>query len=225
MAECVSRYGWYPISNLASPPVGSSPFGVDGYKTIAYETWIQLGGQVPDWYVVPAAYGDCVAGIQRGFDDLVRLELADRSPRIVIAEVSGAIGAALRDTPDHVAEISGTAAFSIATMFATEQAVRTVRDNGGLCVTVSEGDLLAAQRSLGREEGLFVEAASATAVASVELLRGSGAIDMDDCVVMLLTSSGLKDPASAARQQDPVLVVSDGADLDSIVADLAYGLS
>src|SRR5262249_45904751 len=37
MAEGVRQLGWFPISGYQAPPVGSVPFGIEAYKTIAYE--------------------------------------------------------------------------------------------------------------------------------------------------------------------------------------------
>ena len=54
MAEAVRAHGWAPMSGVANPPLGSNPFGVHGYKTIAYELWETLG-RVPDAVIVPGA--------------------------------------------------------------------------------------------------------------------------------------------------------------------------
>ena len=47
MRSAVNEFGWTPMSGLADPPLGSNPFGIDGYKTIAYELVEDLGRQ-PD---------------------------------------------------------------------------------------------------------------------------------------------------------------------------------
>ncbi|MFJ9589579.1 pyridoxal-phosphate dependent enzyme [Streptomyces acidicola] len=56
-----SRTG-LPVTNAVVPPVGSSPFGIEGYKMLAAEIRADLDGRLPDWVVVPASRG----GIWRG---------------------------------------------------------------------------------------------------------------------------------------------------------------
>jgi threonine synthase len=49
-----------------TPPVGSNPWGVEGYKTIASEIAEDLGFTAPDAVVVPSAYSDGLYGIWKG---------------------------------------------------------------------------------------------------------------------------------------------------------------
>lgn len=219
MRRATSSHGLYPISNASTPSVGSTPFGIDGYKTIAYETWLQLDQRVPDWVVVPVGYGDCLSGVARGFEDLVELGLTTRVPRLVAAEVFGAVGAAISGgaTP-RTGEPSSTKAFSIATTTATDQSIRTVQDSGGVAVTVGEDAIIDAQRLLGVEEGLFVEASAAAGFAAAASLAGDGHLRPEDQVVVLSTSSGLKDPLGAQAWQRPVVRAASGeADLRAVL--------
>jgi len=62
MREGIERFGWYPTSGFVTPPVGSNPWGVEGYKTIAYEVAEDLGWTAPDVVVVPSAYSDGSTG-------------------------------------------------------------------------------------------------------------------------------------------------------------------
>jgi threonine synthase len=63
------------------------------------------------------------------------------------------------------------------------------------------------QQRLAREEGLYVEPASAGALSAVAQLRDIGTIAATDKVVALLTASGLKDPAATAATQGDVLTI------------------
>ena len=36
-SELVRDEGWLSATNVWTPPIGSDPFGVDGYKTLGYE--------------------------------------------------------------------------------------------------------------------------------------------------------------------------------------------
>lgn len=219
MNEAVAEFGVYPVSNFLKPPIGSTPFGVDGYKTVAYEIWHQLEGEVPDWVCVPVGYGDCISGVARGFQDLVELGLAPRVPRLIAAEVFGAVGAAMAGTAmPRSGEPDSTSAFSIATTMATYQSLRALRDTDGVACTVDEAEIRAAQRMLGGGEGIFAEASSATAVAAIARLAAEGTIGPADTAVALLTSTGLKDPLGASTWEEPVVDVSGVADLAVILA-------
>src|SRR5262249_8050164 len=70
MREAVERLGWYPTSGFVLPPLGSNPYGIEGYKTLAYEVVEDLGGTAPDMVVVPSAYSDGLHGIGKGMAEL-----------------------------------------------------------------------------------------------------------------------------------------------------------
>jgi threonine synthase len=217
----IDEFGWYPASNTGQPPVGSSPYGVDAYKTIAYELYEELGG-VPDWVAVPVAHGDCIAGIWRGFAELRELGLIAQAPRLVGAELFGAAEQALAGGPLGPVETTPTTAFSIGGAFTTYQSVSAIRDSDGVSCTVSEDELVEAQRQLAATEGLFGEAASAVPLAAVRKLRAAGVIDAGDRVVALLTSSGLKDPAPVSASLPAVPVIEPTLDaLRAVVGDPA----
>ena len=221
MRSAIERYGLFPVSNAVSPSMGSTPFGVDGYKTLAYEIWLQLGEEVPDWVVVPVGYGDCLSGVARGFHDLVHIGLAPRVPRMVAAEVFGAVGAALAGTAlPRSGEPTSTSAFSIATTSATDQSLRAIRGTGGVAVTAAEDEIVAAQRLMAVREGLFLEASAAAGVAAAARLAADGVIRPDDTVVTLATSTGLKDPIGAAAWQRPVVNATSDEHIRTVIEQL-----
>ena len=91
----MKNFGWYPTSPFFGPVVGSNPYGMEGYKTIAYEIAEAFSWQPPDWCVLPVCYGDALHGMWKGFEELKALGWIDRVPRFVAAEVSGSLVAAL----------------------------------------------------------------------------------------------------------------------------------
>lgn len=197
MAQGVEQRGWVPMSGYLDPPPGSNPFGVDGYKTIAYELVESLGRR-PDVVVAPVAYGDGIAGVLRGFDDLLTMGVIDSLPRIVAAEPYGAFAAQLRIADPITPPPGGTVSFSIAAVTASWQGTDAIRRSGGTAVRVSDEDTMAAQRSLSATEGLYAEASSAITFAALAELVATGRIRPGEQVVLLGTSSGLKDPAATA---------------------------
>lgn len=86
-----------------------------------------------------------------------------------------------------------------------EGAVRAASESGGRILAVSDEEILQAQARLAREEGLFVEPASAASVAGLLRLVREG-VGIRGTVVAVLTGHGLKDPSTADRAPQPVHV-------------------
>lgn len=200
----VAERGWVPLSGFLDPPAGSNPFGVDGHKTIAYELVADLGS-APDVVVIPAAYGDGLAGIHRGFADLVELGVIPTPPRLVAAEPLGPYTALLPTgyRPGAVVDIRPSVAFSVATPYATYQGFSVI----SAAEAASEQEILASQLRLARDEGLYLEASSVLPLAVLDRLRAAGTVTSADTVVLLGTSSGLKDVGATATQLPPVPVI------------------
>jgi threonine synthase len=222
MRLLVAQRGWEPLSGYCDPPIGSNPFGVDGYKTIAYEIVEDLAA-VPDVVVVPAAYGDGLAGIVRGFEDLVTLGVTDRLPRMVAVDPLGAYKAAL--AAERTSRVAGrpTLAFSIATTIATEQGLSALRRSGGTAVgAISDDRLTSEQRRLAGASGLYLENASVAAIVACRDLAAEGWLRAGETVVAVGTSTGLKDvTATAAALPDVPLIPPDVAALDAALATAA----
>jgi threonine synthase len=210
MEYAVRNYGWFPTSPFFGPVAGGNPYGIEGYKTLAYEIAEQLDWRVPDWCVLPVCYGDALLGMWRGFEDMMALGWTDRMPRMVAAEVSGSLGAALADGGDAPPDMrinQQTVALSIGATRGTYQALDIVRRSGGSALTIGNDEMMRWQQTLSSGEGLYVEPASAAAPAAVEQLARAGSIAASETVVALLTASGLKDPAATALHQDDLILV------------------
>jgi threonine synthase len=209
MRLAVEEWGWVPLSGLVDPPIGSNPFGIDGYKSIAYELYEHLGG-VPDVVVVPTAYGDGLTGIFRGFSDLVTLGLSGSMPRMVVAEPLGPFSATLIDDSEVPAttESRPSVAFSVAGNVATYQGVRVLRETNGEAVVVGEDtEIMRSQLMLAADEGLYLEASSVIAVQAAERLATNHLIGEDEVIVAIGTSTGLKDVATTAARLDEVPLI------------------
>lgn len=225
MRQAVEERGWVPMSGFVGPPSGSNPFGCEGYKTIAYELHAQLG-DVPDVVVTPVAYGDALAGLARGFQDLVDLGLSTSVPRLVATEPFGPYGAALENgyQAGATVPVASSVSFSIATPMATWQGWDALVRTGGAAATVDDAATLAAQRRLASSDGLFLEASSATTVAALPSLIEREIVGASDRVVLLGTSTGLKDiPTTAAALPDVPVIEPSLAALDAALGELARG--
>lgn len=210
MEHAVHNYGWFPTSPFFGPVVGSNPYGIEGYKTLAYEIAEQLNWQVPDWCVLPVCYGDALLGMWRGFEDMMAFGWIDRLPRMVAAETYGSLGSALVSGVEMPADVRPNApsiAVSINATRGTYQALDILRRSGGTAVTINNDGLVYWQDLLARTEGLFVEASTAAGVAAVATLSRTGQIEPHHTVVSLLTASGLKDPSTLESMQGKLLTL------------------
>jgi threonine synthase len=160
--------------------------------------------------VLPVCYGDALIGMWRGFEDMRAFGWTDRSPRMIAAEIYGSLSAALASGSDALPDMPQThetVAKSTTATRSTFQALDTIRRSGGTATLVGNGDIMHWQQRLAREEGLYVEPASAGALAATAQLREDGTIAATDKVVALLTASGLKDPGATAALQGEVLTI------------------
>ncbi len=144
----------------------------------------------------PTDYGDAAARASKGLQELRRLGLIDRLPRLVAAERFGPLSRALALGLDHVPSVptGPTVAISIDSDVSTIQALDAIRATDGTALAVPEEAIVAAQLEVARAEGLFPEPSSACALAAARLLREQGWIGPNETVVALITSMGLKDP-------------------------------
>src|SRR5690349_20993064 len=228
MRQGIERFGWYPTSGFVAPPVGSNPWGVEGYKTIAYEIAEDLHWAAPDVVVVPSAYSDGLYGIWKGWTELQALGLVKHTPRMIAAEPFGPLANALErglDAPERVDAPAPSVAFSIASPYGTWQGFAALKESGGAGVRLTDEGVLEAQRALARDEGLYVEPSSAAALTAVMQMVDRGSLDAEQTIVVVLTSGGLKDPA-ASRAWLPAVPTAEG-DFDRVLALLreAYGLA
>jgi threonine synthase len=202
MATLWSDHGWY-ISQRNAPGVGGrlfgNPYGMEGYKTIAYEIFDQLGKTVPDKVLMPVGGGDGAWGLYKGFAELHDLGLSPRIPQIIACQ--SAAGAPLerawREALPQVEPVptSQTIAFSIVERQSGDHALLGIRRSQGRAVAVTDAALRAAEETL-RQGGVCVEPSSAASLAGARELAKAGEIAPDDVVVLIGTGTGLRWPAT-----------------------------
>lgn len=228
LSEGVERRGWFPTSPFFGPAVGSNPFGIEGYKSIAYELYEQLDGDLPDWMVLPVCYGDALYGVYKGFEELRQLGLISKVPRLVAAELFGSLAGAMdagADAPADMARDRDTVAISIGATQGTYQSLAAIRATNGQAVRVGEEALLRWHAELARTEGIYVETSSAAALAAVESLVQRGLIKPEESVVCLMTSGGVKDAVPVFGDDRPVPQVPPDLDEATRILESHYAKS
>lgn len=190
----VERAGFHPTSNLTPFHTGH-PFGPEGYKTIAYELFLQLGRTVPEAIVIPTGYAELLYGVSKGFRELHRLGLAPGVPRLFSVEPSARAPlnrASRRNVPMTVVDPVDTDLHSIACTVGGFRGVLGLKQTGGDALTVDDAAAYEAQAVLGRL-GIWQELSSCAAFAALPEAAsrcGRGPI------VIVGTSGGFKDPLS-----------------------------
>ena len=96
-----------------------------------------------------------------------------------------------------------------------KKAVNAIRNSGGTAETVTDEEILAAQKLLARVEDIFVEPASASSIAGLIKLVNNGVIEKDELVVCVTTGHGLKDPDTAVQMSEkPIEVDAEMASIE-----------
>jgi threonine synthase len=203
----ISELGDVPFIYIAN---SINPFRIEGQKTVAFELLEQCGWRVPDHVVVPGGNMGNSSAFGKGFDEMLRLGLIDRLPKISVIQAEGSaplahLFAGLKPSefaadaalPDEIALVANprtlASAIKIGAPVSWKKALRSVLRTHGNIITVSEQEIADAKAIIGRD-GIGCEPASATTLAGIRKLVAAGKIHADETVVAVLTGHVLKDP-------------------------------
>ncbi|WP_202596443.1 pyridoxal-phosphate dependent enzyme [Mesorhizobium loti] len=192
LADRVRAGDWYPATNFSVPPVGSNPFGVDGYRSIAFEIFRELGTSACSDILVPTSRADLLWGIARGYCDLQTAGLVEKPPRIHAVEPFGRISKALAGQ-DYRGSFPGhSALISIGGATVTYQALDAIASCNGSAAVIKDKAARDDQRQLAHC-GLYLELSSAAALTGLRKLVSQGVIASDAAVVLVGTASGFSE--------------------------------
>ena len=217
-----------------------NPYRLQGQKTAAFEI-IKVLGRAPDYHCLPVgnagnitAYwmgyseaagknSQCIEDARRMLKDNLRIGKAFTSdcPRMVGYQASGAapiLTGKIVEHPDTIAT-----AIRIGNPQSWQGAITAARESNGWFDEVSDEEILAAQKMLASEEGIFCEPASAASLAGLMKDIQAGRIAERSCVVCTLTGHGLKDPDIAIRMGGKDLLTVE-ADLESVRQAIAANI-
>jgi threonine synthase len=187
-----------------------NPFRIEGQKTVAYELMEQHGWQPPDHVVVPGGNMGNSSALGKGFEELHRMGLIRRLPRLSIVQAEGSAplahlfrelklesGSEHTAIPEDLAPVKDPQTFATAIKIGSpvswKKALRSVIRSHGRIISVSEQEIANAKAMIGRD-GIGCEPASATTVAGIRKLVAAGVIGRTESVVAVLTGHLLKDP-------------------------------
>ena len=206
--QAIDRWGWYNRNAAINPYLS------EGKKTVGLEIMEQLNWVVPDYIAISVGDGCTIAGLWKGLKDLYAIGFIDHLPRLISAQASGCcpLNRAIETGEDWHPMEENTLADSIAVGVPrnADKALMAIRESNGLTVNVTDEEIMAAQKLLGRTCGVFGEPAGVTGTAGLKKLCEQGKIDPGATVVSVVTGNGLKDVANAiAHCGDPISIPSD----------------
>jgi threonine synthase len=182
-----------------------NPFRLEGQKTLAYEVHDQLNGKTPDVVMLPVGNGGNISAIWKGFSEFQRLGIAKQRPRMIGVQAAKAapIAIAFRRKQNNIKPVKNPQTLATAIRIGSPvnwtKVLRAIKESSGTALTVSDKEILEAQRGLASKEGIFVEPASAASIAGLQKSLEVGQLDRSDAVVCVTTGHGLKDPSITDR--------------------------
>ena len=206
--QAIDKWGWYNRNAAINPYLS------EGKKTVGLEIMEQLNWEVPDYIAISVGDGCTIAGLWKGLKDLYAIGFIDKLPRLISAQAEGCcpLNRAIANNEDWYPMEENTLADSIAVGVPrnADKALMAIRESNGIVVNVSDEEIMAAQKLLGRTCGVFGEPAGVTGAAGVKKLCEQGVIGKDDTVVSVVTGNGLKDVANAIKAcGEPISIPSD----------------
>ncbi len=210
-----------------------NPYRLQGQKTAAFEIIEELE-RAPDFHCLPVGNAGNITAHWIGYSEYASTSgdhvtdacsfcdghcryaggaVVGHKPKMVGYQASGSapfIRGHMVDAPETVAT-----AIRIGHPQSWDNAWTVNTESKGWFDECSDEEILASQKLLAEEEGVFCEPASATSLAGAMRDIQSGKIPENSCVVCTLTGHGLKDPDTAIAQSTaPVVKIE--ADLDQV---------
>jgi len=102
-----------------------------------------------------------------------------------------------------------------------KQAEAARDESGGIIDMVSDDEILAAQRIMASEAGVFGEPASCAPLAGLIKLTGKGQKFTGKTIVCVVTGNGLKDTEAALKKTPKILELP--ADIKAVEKSLGWG--
>ncbi len=180
-----------------------NPYRLEGQKTIGYEIVQSLGWRSPDRVILPVGNAGNISAIWKGISEFYCLGFMDSKPMMTGIQAEGAcpITNAFKRGSRDVVPVENpetiATAIRIGAPVSYAKAMNAIYDSDGCCESVSDEEILSAQKYLARNEGIGVEPASAASIAGLIKLRNEGLIDKGEEIVCVVTGHLLKDPNTA----------------------------
>ncbi len=201
-----------------------NPYRLEGQKTIGFEIVDDLGWKSPDRIVLPVGNAGNISAIWKGIKEFHEAGFMDDLPMMtgIQAELSAPITNAVRQGKKTIEPVKDpetiATAIRIGAPVSAQKALRAIYESNGYADTVTDDEILSAQKLLARKEGIGVEPASAASIAGLLKMVESGEVDKGEQVVCIVTGHLLKDPNTAINAcVEPLEIDADVKTLSKII--------
>lgn len=210
---------------------GDYVFRLEGQKSQAYEIAEQLGWKAPDYLLCPVGVGTNLSAIYKGFEELKKLELIDKLPKIVAVQAKGsnAVVQAYKAKKKKYTELDKVnticSAVAVTNPLDGNKLLDAIYKTKGFAIDLEDEEVLNAQQLLAKEEAIFVEPSGALPIAAIAKLQTKKFFKETDTVVCIATGNGLKDPKSAVKiLPDPPTIDPETSEVDNYLKNKLYKL-
>ena len=186
-----------------------NPYRLWGQRSGAWEICETLG-QAPDWHALPVGNAGNISAYWAGYKQYKDIGKIDKLPKMMGFQAEGA-SPLVTGKPCPNPETVATA-IRIGNPVSAEPAKNAVKESCGEFNSVSDKEILEAQKLLAAKGGVFAEPASCAPLAGLIKLKAKGELPSGITVVMILTGNGLKDPDTAMEQVEKPVQIGDSFD-------------
>lgn len=200
VSERKDKEGWFDLSTL------KEPYRVEGKKTMTYELFEQLGGELPETIIFPSGGGVGVIAMWKAFDEMEELGWLSKTtkhPRMIVVQAAGCAPIVEasnngKDAVDGWKNASTVAAgLRVPKPYGDYLVLDILKRSGGTAIAVTDDEIRDSVRHWARHEGIFAAPEGAASLAAYrKLLKPSektpAVLSEKDRVVLFNTGTGLK---------------------------------
>jgi threonine synthase len=189
-----------------------NPDRIAGQKTAAFEI-VDVLGDAPDFHLLPVGNAGNITAYWTGYREYQSDLRSTKLPAMIGFQAAGAAPIfhnRIVEKPETIAS-----AIRIGNPASWKQACAAIAESRGAIDIVSDAEILEAQSWLARREGIFVEPASAAAIAGLfkccdsnEAAYSFQKIPEASRIVCTVTGHGLKDPDPIIQQMNELKPVA-----------------
>jgi threonine synthase len=192
--------GWFDLSTL------KEPYRAEGKKTMGYEIAEQLNWQLPDAIIYPTGGGTGLVGMWKAFAEMEEMGwIGSKRPKMIVVQAADCAPIVRAyDQGQEFAQLwenahTSASGLRVPVAIGDYLIIRAVKESGGTCIAVTDGEMEEATKELARNEGIYAAPEGAATVAALRHLLQSDFLKPNEQIVLFNTGTGIKYPEVLAN--------------------------